>query len=165
MDDITGKKFNRLTVIECVGSNKQREKMWKCQCECGNISVVRSSALKYGLTKSCGCLQKEKASKANTKHGMYKTRVYRIWMDMHNRCYSKSYHAYRHYGGRGIHICEEWDKDFKAFYDWAIANGYRDDLSIDRIDCNGNYHPSNCRWATQKQQLENRRILGGKNNG
>lgn len=162
MNDIAGKKFNRLTAIECIGTNKNREKLWKCQCECGCFVVIRYSALSCGLTKSCGCLQKERVAQANTKHGMNNTRIYKIWEDMHNRCHCKSYHGYKHYGGRGITICQEWESDFRAFYDWAMANGYRDDLSIDRIDNDKGYEPSNCRWATQKQQLKNRRNCGGK---
>lgn len=160
--NLVGKKFNRLLAIEVVGRNSNREKLYKCKCDCGNYSIVRGAALKYGLTKSCGCLQREKASSANTKHGMYKSRIYKIWEDMHNRCYQKTYHAYCHYGGRGISICSEWLHDFKCFYDWSMANGYADNLSIDRIDVNGNYEPSNCRWITQKEQLKNRRINNGK---
>ena len=92
---------------------------------------------------------------------MTRTRLYRIWNCMHNRCYRKSYHAFNHYGGRGIEVCDEWLHDFQAFYDWAIANGYGDDLSIDRIDPNKNYSPDNCRWVTMAEQNKNKRAKNG----
>lgn len=111
------------------------------QCECGNLTSWR--------TRSCGCSHK--------KHDKTNTRLYRIWIRMKLRCYNEKHLYYKYYGERNIKVCDEWLDDFQAFYDWAINNGYNDNLTIDRIDVNGNYEPSNCRWATVKQQNRNKR--------
>ena len=158
--DLAGKQFGRLKVIERAETVNKRTK-WLCECDCGNEIIAEAYNLKSGHTQSCGCLQSEAASCANKTHGMTRTRLYRIWNCMHNRCYRKSYHAFKHYGGRGIVVCDEWLHDFQAFYDWAIANGYKDDLSIDRIDPNKNYSPDNCRWATMAEQNKNKRAENG----
>lgn len=135
--------------------------MWLCRCECGKEIVVEAYNLKTGHTQSCGCLQREATSVANKTHGKRNTRLYRIWICMKNRCYRKNHDAYKHYGGRGIKVCDEWLHSFKAFNDWAMANGYRDDLSIDRIDTNKGYSPDNCRWATMAEQNKNKRAKNG----
>ena len=134
---------------------------WVCRCECGSEVVVEAYSLKTGHTQSCGCFQREATSAANRTHGKRKTRLYRIWVCMKTRCYQKSYHAYRHYGGRGITVCDEWLNNFQGFYDWANANGYSDELSIDRIDVNGCYSPQNCRWVTMAEQNKNKRAENG----
>ena len=152
--DLTGKKFGKLTVICKEYTDKNRNIYWKCKCECGNTAIVRGSALKNGNTKSCGCLIYESK---NVKHGMQHTRLYSIWSGIKSRCYTKTNPAYDRYGGRGISMCDEWRRDFMVFYNWATANGYTKGLSIDRIDVNGNYEPSNCRWATAKEQSDNKR--------
>lgn len=158
--DLTDQKYGRLTVIRR-GETVNKRTMWVCSCECGRETVVEAHNLKTGHTSSCGCVQREKTSKANMTHGMRKTRLYRIWVCMRNRCYQRSYHAFEHYGGRGIEVCDEWLSDFKTFYDWAMTHGYREDLSIDRIDSNGNYCPENCRWATMAEQNKNKRAKNG----
>ena len=155
--DLVGKKFDRLTVVEYSHTNKHGKAMWVCLCECGNTIVASGSHLVNGHTSSCGCLKNEISGARFRKHGLKHTRLYRIWMDMRSRCTYESMKCFKDYGGRGIKVCEEWQNSFEAFYNWAIANGYSDDLSIDRIDVNGNYEPSNCRWATMKEQRANQR--------
>lgn len=162
--DLTGKTFGRLTVIE--ESPKRTingDVYWVCKCTCGGTTVVDSSSLRRGLTKSCGCLPREKmialghrSAEWSTKHGMHNKRIYRCWDDMIKRCYNPKCNGYHIYGGRGIKVCDEW-RTFQNFYDWAKENGYTDELTLDRIDNDGNYEPSNCRWATVKFQNRNKR--------
>lgn len=149
--DISGQKFGRLTAIKYIGHSK-----WLCECDCGNVTKVYSGHLKNGHTKSCGCLNHE-PTKGNTKHGKKGTRLYNIWDSMKQRCYNVNSTAYKDYGERGIAVCSEWRNDFQTFYDWSIENGYNDTLTIDRVDVNGNYEPSNCRWVDIITQNNNRR--------
>lgn len=155
--DLSNKKFGRLTVIRLDKKASYGEWKWLCECECGNKVSVSGRSLRRGATKSCGCLRNEAVSQANTKHGLSETKIYHIWEKMRARCRNDKDPAYANYGGRGICVCEEWDKDFLAFYKWSINNGYSEKLSIDRINNDGNYEPSNCRWATRKQQMNNTR--------
>ena len=156
--DLTGMKFGRLTVIG-IGEKIGRRQFWICECECGNIKSARSDSLQDGRIKSCGCLKREtdriNVSK-NHKHKMSGTRIYNTWQGMKARCYNIHDARYHNYGGRGIRVCDEWINDFSAFYEWAINNGYSDELTIDRINVNGNYEPSNCRWSDIKTQCNNR---------
>lgn len=128
------------------------ERAWLCQCDCGNETTAKERYLKDGHKRSCGCLR----GIHMITHGGTKTRLFKIWQSMHERCESKSHIHYKNYGGRGISVCDEW-KDFITFREWALNNGYSDILSIDRIDVNGNYNPLNCRWVTMKEQHNNKR--------
>ena len=158
-----GMRVGRLVVLEYVGRDKHNVPLLKCQCDCGKVKNIP----KYGLlskkpTKSCGCIKKEMLAKRNKESGVWKgettkpeyRRIYQIWRGMLHRCEFPTDVNYHIYGGKGIKICDEWH-DWRVFRDWAFANGYRDDLTIDRIDSDGNYEPSNCRWTTPQIQANN----------
>lgn len=156
--NLVGIEYGKLTVISLVDdvASAKVPTRWLCRCKCGNEVVVRGYNLRSGNTKSCGCEQKEKAAARLRTHGGKGTRLYVIWQHMLRRCNSESYLAYRLYGGRGITVCKEWH-EFEAFRDWALRNGYDENLTIDRIDVNGNYEAKNCRWVTQQEQNLNKR--------
>ncbi len=159
MKDLSGAQFGYLLAIEPAGRAKDRHVIWKCVCECGNITYVSSNNLTGGTTKSCGCMKAEMIREANTKHGfrLYRSmpRIYKTWLNMKDRCKNPNNKDFYLYGGKGIKVCKEWDEDFHSFHKWAVSNGYDDSLEIDRIDSNDNYKPENCRWANDLQQSRN----------
>jgi hypothetical protein len=157
-NDLTGKKFNRLTVTGFSHKDKHGKRYWYCKCDCGGKSVVEGYKLDTGKTKSCGCYNKENLHKSKLKHGDnirgLRKRLYVIWMNMLQRCNNEKSTSYQRYGKRGIRVCYEWH-DYSAFRDWALSHGYNEKLTIDRIDNKGDYTPSNCRWVTPLEQSRN----------
>lgn len=153
--DLTGEKFGRLTVVSRAENSKGGKSRWLCRCECGNECVVHSSSLKSGNTRSCGCIRREASHDRATTHGMSKTPLFTIWRAMVSRCNNPNNRSYENYGGRGIHVCDEW-LDSSSFFGWAIANGYSEGLTIERVDVNKGYEPSNCKWIPKAEQARNK---------
>lgn len=150
---LQGMKFGRLTVIEYYGVDKKRSSLWRCKCDCGNEKIVIGWRLKNGTIKSCGCLKDEKASQRRHKHGGSTSKLYWVWDCMKQRCNNPNQRAYKWYGAKGIKVCEEWLNDFTAFQKWAYNNGYKEGLSIDRIDPTKDYSPDNCQWITLSENV------------
>lgn len=162
-----GQKFGRLTVVE-KGETKEfpcgrKLTAWKCKCECGNMVEVLTSNLVTGHTRSCGCIEKDHPSAKKYEYRKKYKRLYSVWQSMRQRCRDKNLKCYKNYGGRGITICDEWD-NFDRFAEWSMANGYDEkapfgECTLDRIDNDGNYEPSNCRWVNLLIQRHNQRRL------
>lgn len=156
--DLTGKRFGRLTVLNFVGI-KNRYAVWRCICDCGQECEVATDVLSRKGIHSCGCFAKDhlkEMSKNNITHGLTGSRLLGCYKNMMSRCYREKDIHYNAYGKRGIVVCEEWRTSKQAFIDWALSHGYSDDLTLERVNVNGNYEPSNCKWIPMKEQYKNK---------
>lgn len=149
--DLTGQRFGNLVVIQKCDERKSGKVRWLCRCDCGNFATPITRRLTQGITTSCGCKRS-----LTTTHGLSNSHLYKIWCGMKKRCNNPNCKSFGRYGAKGIKICDAWNDNFEAFYDWAINNGYSDGLTIDRIDFHNGYSPSNCRWITMDEQAKNK---------
>lgn len=162
LQDLTGTRFGRLTAVKLSEKRSGRKTFWDCICACGKEKTIRTDSLKDGSVRSCGCLKKEqdeinfKDSKFKPTHGETNTHIYQTWQSMKQRCNDRNTKSYKYYGGRGIKVSEEWENDYESFKRWAYQNGYKETLSIERMNVNGNYEPSNCTWIPMSEQARNK---------
>ena len=160
--DITGQRFGYLTVLDRADNNAHNQTRWRCRCDCGRETIVVAAKLRNGHTTSCGCMGLRHATEAKIRHGdalfKNKSRLYTIWEAMKRRCYNPNCRPYKYYGGKGVKVCDEW-LEYPGFKSWAIANGYTDSLSIDRLDSNGDYTPENCQWITMSENISRAKRL------
>lgn len=156
--DLTGQRFGRLVVIKEAGRAKDGRVLWLCKCDCGGYTSTPSTkTLRNGTCRSCGCIERERPNKMT--HGRSSTKLFYVWNSMKQRCSNPHTKDYKNYGGRGVKVCQEWADSFEAFFRWAMSAGYQEGMTIDRIDNDGNYEPSNCQWLTLEENVRKMRKL------
>ena len=158
-----GKTFGRWEIIAPAGRDKARNLLWECRCACEHVGILRTSTLRNGKSQSCGCFRNERTIERQTRHGMSKHPLFKAWDHMLQRCYNPNCEAYRNYGARGIQVCSSWKESFDSFLKDMLPNWERD-LTLERINNDGNYEPANCKWATRSEQNSNRRPYKWKRN-